>query len=113
MSEPIPDFLRDASGWPSTVGPLYRRQGSGTRVRAGAVSRASRAREVELAQALGGNTLFRGVIEGVDDGIDFLGAHPRGTTLLTRELLAAASSELLDASTGHGYFPAGYPPLRR
>jgi DNA-binding transcriptional MocR family regulator len=87
-------------------GLVERRQGSGTRVRAGAVSGASRSREVELTQALQANALFRGVIEGVDGGIDFLGAHPGGTPLLTRELLAGVSAELLEAGVGHGGRPA-------
>jgi DNA-binding transcriptional MocR family regulator len=94
-------------------GLVERRQGSGTHVRAGAVSRVSRDREVELSRALQGNVLFRGIIDGSDVGIDFLGAHPKGTALLTPELCAAASEELLGAACGHGYFPGGHPPLRR
>jgi DNA-binding transcriptional MocR family regulator len=94
-------------------GLVERRQGSGTHVLAGAVPRASRDREVELSRALQGNMLFRGIIDGAGVGIDFLGAHPTGTALLNPELAAAASEELLGAATGHGYFPGGYPPLRR
>lgn len=93
-------------------GLVERRQGSGTTVRPGAVSRASRDREVELARALEGNTLFRGVTDGVDGAIDFLGSHFRGSPLVTAELLAAVSEEILGANGDHGYFPAGYPPLR-
>src|SRR5207244_12340343 len=53
------------------AGLVERRQGSGTRIAAAALARASRTREAELVQALHRNTLFRGVIEGTKGGIDF------------------------------------------
>jgi DNA-binding transcriptional MocR family regulator len=94
-------------------GLVERRQGSGTHVRAGAISRVSRDREVELSRALQGNMLFRGIVEGTDVGVDLLGAHPSGTAVMTPELCAAASEDLLGMADGHGYFPGGYRPLRR
>ena len=95
-------------------GLVERRQGSGTRISPRAVARASQAREAELVEAFDRNVLFRGVIEGVDGGdIDLLGACLPGTERLSPALLATAGRELAVATAHDGYFPAGYPPLRR
>ncbi|HLJ08019.1 MAG TPA: PLP-dependent aminotransferase family protein [Acidimicrobiia bacterium] len=99
------DRLRDA-------GVVERRQGSGTRITARAAQRASNAREEELVEVMHRNVLFRGVIEGTEGRIDFLAAH-HGATERFPAVMAAANEELASAALQHGYFPGGYPPLRR
>jgi DNA-binding transcriptional MocR family regulator len=94
------------------AGLVERRQGSGTRIAAAALARASGTREAELVQALHRNTLFRGVIEGTKGGIDFLGAYLPATERLSPALLAAANEELASTLHHHGYAPHGYPPLQ-
>jgi len=91
---------------------VERRQGSGTRIALAATKRASAARETELVEVLHRNVLFRGVIEGTEDSVDFLGAHLAATDRLPA-VMEAASEELAAAASSHGYFPGGYPPLRR
>jgi DNA-binding transcriptional MocR family regulator len=93
------------------AGLVERRQGSGTRI-AAALARASGTREAELVQALHRNALFRGVIEGTRDGIDFLGAYLPATERLSPAMLAAANEELASTLHHHGYAPHGYPPLQ-
>lgn len=94
-------------------GLVERRQGSGTRIAAQAAIRKSWTREAELVQALDRNVLFRGIVEGGEGGIDFLGSHLPAPQHLSPALMAAANEEVAIAAQGHGYFPAGYPPLRQ
>ncbi len=90
---------------------MERRQGSGTRIAASAVARASAARESLLVEALDRNVLFRGVIQGTDGAIDFLGAYLPAVPQFGPAVIRAAGVELATALTHHGYFPHGYPPL--
>src|SRR6266481_9452299 len=87
------------------AGLVERRQGSGTRIAAAALARASGSREAELVQALHRNALFRGVIEGTKGGIDFLGAYLPATERRSPALLAAANEELSSTLHHHGYTP--------
>ena len=99
------DHLRDS-------GVVERRQGSGTRVSPGAVAQVSVAREAQLIEALHRNTLFRGVTEGTQGGIDFLGNCLTAPECFP-DLLASAQHELLGSFGHHGYYPQGYPPLQQ
>ncbi|MGH2717494.1 MAG: PLP-dependent aminotransferase family protein [Actinomycetota bacterium] len=94
------------------AGVVERRQGSGTRIAARAGRQASIAREAALVEVMHRNVLFRGVIDGTEGRIDFLGAH-HGATERLSSVMEAADEELKSASVHHGYFPGGYPPLRR
>jgi DNA-binding transcriptional MocR family regulator len=92
-------------------GLVHRRQGRGTHV-TGADGVDMRA--AELTTSLQRNILFRWLGETPGDAIDLLGSSaPPGPGI--REALAAAAHAVdIDQLTGDpGYFPLGYPPLRR
>jgi DNA-binding transcriptional MocR family regulator len=52
--------------------------------------------------------------EGQEPHIELLGAHNTGSELITRDVLQGSVEQLHDLMVDeYGYFPAGYPPLRR
>jgi DNA-binding transcriptional MocR family regulator len=91
---------------------LDRRQGSGTRIRAGRNPQASVERPA-LSRALSRNTLFRRIADGPDGTIDFLSAYLGGSGGLSASVLAGIDQEVARLSGASGYTPLGYPPLRQ
>jgi DNA-binding transcriptional MocR family regulator len=90
-------------------GAVVRRQGSGTLV-AGAGGVGSRA--AELSTSLQRSLLFR--TQAPRGAVDFLGAHaPANEVVLDALAEAEAAADIRALATRHGYFPAGYPPLRK
>jgi DNA-binding transcriptional MocR family regulator len=90
-------------------GVVVRRQGSGTIV-AGDSGVGMRA--AELSTSLQRSLLFR--TQPPPGAVDFLGAHaPANETVLEALAEAAAAAEIRTLARRHGYFPAGYPPLRQ
>jgi DNA-binding transcriptional MocR family regulator len=90
-------------------GVVVRRQGSGTLV-AGDGGVGTRA--AELSTSLQRSLLFRK--QPPRGAVDFLGAHaPANETVLDALAEAEAASSIRELASGHGYFPAGYPPLRK
>jgi len=95
---------------------LTSRQGSGTFV-AGA-SGAARpsappAAEPDVLQNVRRSSVFREMLEGADDTIEFLGAHLPACDALTPELLADCGPDLAAQLGSPGYLPFGLPALRR
>jgi DNA-binding transcriptional MocR family regulator len=94
-------------------GLVERRQGRGTHV-AGEEGAPADYRAAELTTSLQRNILFRRLGHKQQEIIDLVG-NTAPPSPQVREALAAAAAavdteELLG---GHGYFPLGYPPLRR
>lgn len=93
-------------------GVVDRRQGSGTRI----LDRQDRPRPAERPvprRTLSRNTLFRRILDGPDETIDFLGAYLVGSSGLPSAALAGIDRELARLSLDSGYAPLGHPPLRR
>jgi len=90
-------------------GVVVRRQGSGTLV-AGDGGVGSRA--AELSTSLQRSLLFR--TQPPKGAVDFLGAHAPANELVLDALAEAeAAADIRALASRHGYFPAGYPPLRK
>lgn len=85
------------------------RHGSGTVVE-GPVSASPR--EAELTAALGRNTIFAGILSEAEDVIEMRGAYWVGDDL-PRAALDESARVLPNLLQGHGYAPAGWPPLRQ
>jgi DNA-binding transcriptional MocR family regulator len=96
------DVLR-GQGW------VESRQGSGTRVRGGHVSRGV---ETEAAPTFRRHPVYRGLIEGSGGTIEFLAAHLPAAGL-TPDLLSLDSEAVGELLRGPGYVPMGLPELRR
>jgi DNA-binding transcriptional MocR family regulator len=90
---------------------LERRHGSGTRV-LGGPTRVAAERQARK-QILSRNTLFRRMVDGPDGTIDMLGAYLVGNGGLPASVLLGLDRELARLSSGAGYAPLGYPPLRQ
>jgi DNA-binding transcriptional MocR family regulator len=90
-------------------GVVVRRQGSGTIVAGdGGVG----PRAAELSTSLQRSLLFR--TQPPRGAVDFLGAHaPANDVVLDALAQAAAAADIRALASRHGYFPAGYPPLRK
>jgi DNA-binding transcriptional MocR family regulator len=94
------EILRQ-EGWFET------RQGSGTSVRP-----APRASERPSdPPSFRRHPVYRSLIEGAGDTIEFLGAHLPGTGAIPEEVLSW--KEISRLAKSHGYVPAGLPELRR
>lgn len=89
------------------------RRGSGTRVR-GSPSRgpALRLRE-DPSGSFRRHPVYRSLVEGPGDTIEFLGAHLPAPPLLPRELARVDEKALGELARGPGYLPMGLPALRR
>jgi DNA-binding transcriptional MocR family regulator len=94
-------------------GLVERRQGRGTEVARGeGAFEGSRAAEV--ATSLQRNLLFRSFGESSADTVDLLGGSAPPSAAVRQAIAAAvAAVDLDELATDHGYFPLGYPPLRR
>jgi DNA-binding transcriptional MocR family regulator len=87
------------------------RRGSGTRVR-GSLSRGPGLRLREDPSAVRRHPVYRSLVEGPGDTIEFLGAHLPAPELLTRELVRVDEKALRALTRGPGYLPMGLPALR-
>jgi DNA-binding transcriptional MocR family regulator len=107
----------------STVGAAYellrrqglvdRRQGRGTEI-LGRVGTAAGSRVAELATSLQRNILFRHLDEPPDETINLLGTCTPPSPPIRAAIATALRALDTEALMGdHGYFPLGYPPLRR
>lgn len=86
------------------------RQGSGTRVRES--SSPGPLPAAASSPFFLQNPVYRGLIEGSADTIEFLGAHLPGTGFLPSDL-GFLQRELPKWTRRHGYVPAGLPELRQ
>jgi len=89
------------------------RRGSGTRVR-GTHSRGPglRLRE-DPSGSFRRHPVYRSLVDGPGDTIEFLGAHLPAPDLLPRELARIDERGLRELARGPGYLPMGLPALRR
>jgi len=94
-------------------GLVHRRQGRGTHVTGGDQTRVD-VRAADLTTSLQRNIIFRRIGERPVDAIDLLGSSAPPSAAIREALAAAAGAVDVAALTDdHGYFPLGYPPLRR
>ena len=94
-------------------GLVDRRQGRGTHV-TGADKTPMGLRAADLTTSLQRNVIFRRLTEGSPDAIDLLGSSAPPGVAVRQAVAAAARAIDLDELMGdHGYYPLGYPPLRR
>src|SRR5262249_18796383 len=71
-------------------------------------------RAADLTTSLQRNVIFRRLTEGSPDAIDLLGSSAPPGDAVRQAVAAAARAINLDELMGdHGYYPLGYPPLRR
>lgn len=94
-------------------GLVHRHQGRGTHVTGGEGTRVD-AWAADLTTSLQRNIIFRRLGEGAPGAIELLSSSaPPGPRI--REALSAAAHEMdtEELFGGNGYFPLGYPPLRR
>jgi DNA-binding transcriptional MocR family regulator len=89
------------------------RRGSGTRVR-GTLSRGPglRLRE-DPSGSFRRHPVYRSLVDGSGDTIEFLGAHLPAPEMLPRELSRVDERLLQDLARGPGYLPMGLPALRQ
>jgi len=94
-------------------GLVDRRQGRGTHVTGGDGTPLS-LRAADLTTSLQRNIIFRRLTEGSANAIDLLGSSAPPAAAIRQAVAAAAGAINLDELMGdHGYYPLGYPPLRR
>jgi DNA-binding transcriptional MocR family regulator len=94
-------------------GLVHRRQGRGTHV-AGGDGTGVDARAADLTTSLQRNVLFRRLGESSAEAIDLLGSSAPPSPPIREALGAAAGGVDVGAlMSDHGYFPLGYPRLRR
>ena len=89
------------------------RRGSGTRVR----GTASRGPGLRLREDPSGSfrrhPVYRSLVDGPGDTIEFLGAHLPAPEMLPRELARVDERLLRELARGPGYLPMGLPALRQ
>src|SRR5215475_10535063 len=94
-------------------GLVDRLQGRGTHV-AGGDGTPMGQRAADLTTSLQRNVIFRRLTEGSPDAIDLLGSSaPPGAAIRQAVATAAGAIDLDELMSDHGYYPLGYPPLRR
>jgi DNA-binding transcriptional MocR family regulator len=94
-------------------GLVDRRQGRGTHVTGGDGTPVG-LRAADPTTSLQRNVIFRRLTEGSPDAIDLLGSSaPPGAAIRQAVAAAVAAIDLNELMTDHGYYPLGYPPLRR
>ena len=95
------------------TGLVDRRQGRGTHV-TGGDGRPVGLRAADLTTSLQRNIIFRRLTEGPPGAVDLLGSSaPPGAAIRQAVAAAASAVDLDELMTDHGYYPLGYPPLRR
>lgn len=94
-------------------GLVDRRQGRGTHV-TGGDGTAVGLRAADLTTSLQRNVIFRRLTEGSPDAIDLLSSSAPPAPAIRQALVTAAGAiDLEELMRDHGYYPLGYPPLRR
>ena len=94
-------------------GLVDRRQGRGTHV-TGADGSPMVLRAADLTTSLQRNVIFRRLTDGSADAIDLLGSSaPPGAAIREAVATAAGAIDLDELMSDHGYYPLGYPPLRK
>jgi DNA-binding transcriptional MocR family regulator len=95
------------------AGRVESRRGSGTRVR-GSPSRGPglRLRE-DPSGSFRRHPVYRSLVEGAGDTIEFLGAHLPAPDMLPKTLARVDQRSLEELARGPGYLPLGLPALRR
>lgn len=94
-------------------GLVDRRQGRGTHVTGGDGTPLGQ-RAADLTTSLQRNVIFRRLAEGSPDAVDLLGSSaPPGAAIRQALATAAGALDLDELMSDHGYYPLGYPPLRR
>jgi DNA-binding transcriptional MocR family regulator len=94
-------------------GLVDRRQGRGTHV-IGGDGTPMGLRAADLTTSLQRNVIFRRLTEGSPDAIDLLGSSaPPGGEIRQAVAAAAGAIDLDELMRDHGYYPLGYPSLRR
>jgi len=94
-------------------GLVRRRQGRGTHVTGGVGTRMD-ARAADLTTSLQRNIIFRRLSDGAAGAIELLSSSAPPSPRIRHALVAAADAvDTDDLVRGNGYFPLGYPPLRR
>jgi DNA-binding transcriptional MocR family regulator len=94
-------------------GLVDRRQGRGTHVTGGDGTPMG-LRAADLTTSLQRNVIFRRLTEGSPGAIDLLGSSaPPGAAIRQAVAAAAHAIDLDELMRDHGYYPLGYPPLRR
>jgi DNA-binding transcriptional MocR family regulator len=94
-------------------GLVDRLQGRGTHV-TGADGRPVNLRAADLTTSLQHNVIFRRLGDRLPDAVDLLGSSaPPGAAIRQAIAAAAAVIDLGELLSDHGYYPLGYPPLRR
>ena len=94
-------------------GLVDRLQGRGTHVTGGDGTPMGQ-RAADLTTSLQRNVIFRRLTEGSPDAIDLLGSSaPPGAAIRQAVATAAGAIDLDELMSDHGYYPLGYPPLRR
>jgi DNA-binding transcriptional MocR family regulator len=94
-------------------GLVDRRPGRGTHVTAGDGTPVD-LQAADLTTSLQRNVIFRRLTDRPADAIDLLGSSaPPGAAIRQAVAAAAAAVDLDELMTDHGYYPLGYPPLRR
>ncbi|HTR03365.1 MAG TPA: PLP-dependent aminotransferase family protein [Thermoanaerobaculia bacterium] len=89
------------------------RRGSGTRVRgSGTRGPGLRLRE-DPSGSFRRHPVYRSLVDGPGDTIEFLGAHLPAPASLPRELARVEERALRELAHGPGYLPMGLPSLRR
>ncbi len=88
------------------------RQGSGTRVSSGGGSPMDLLPD-EGPGSFRGHPVYRGLIEGSEGTIEFLGAHLPGADFLAKELASPDRRALAELTRTPGYLPMGLPALRQ
>ena len=94
-------------------GLVDRRQGRGTHVTGGDGTPMGQ-RAADLTTSLQRNVIFRRLTEGSPGAIDLLGSSaPPGAAIRQAVATATGAIDLDELMSDHGYYPLGYPPLRR
>ncbi len=93
-------------------GLLERRQGRGTHV-AGVHGGQVEPRAADLTTTLQRNIIFRRLGDRSADSVDLLGNPAPGPAARAAVVAAAQAVDFDGLMTDNGYFPLGYPPLRR
>jgi len=89
------------------------RRGSGTRVRGSAVRGPGLRLREDPSGSFRRHPVYRSLVDGPGDTIEFLGAHLPAPEMLPRELARVDERLLRELARGPGYLPMGLPALRQ
>ncbi|HTY42942.1 MAG TPA: PLP-dependent aminotransferase family protein [Thermoanaerobaculia bacterium] len=89
------------------------RRGSGTRVRGSAARGPGLRLREDPSGSFRRHPVYRSLVDGPGDTIEFLGAHLPAPDSLPRELARVEERALRELARGPGYLPMGLPALRQ